>query len=513
LVTALAHRASVKPFVPGLLAGITAVVVIASIAAIAGVGASASAQDEAATLGTSQNGLRGLARTGSPLAPTELGLSAYAGYGATGSVAPATGSHPRALGSLAAALTPRPWLGFALRLDGRLDFHEDTQNDRYSGAVGDPRLLARVGKSLTRALSIGAELGLWFPGRQAPSFEPRATSADLSGLFALAPRGGRWSLLASAGYRLDNSAHTAPDLARLRPGDRLALGLSDFDALLVGLGAAYRVGLRGEAFVEFAGDFLVGENAPRWRKSPLRAALGGRYFFSPRLQAELTATMSLSDRPAIGASDPLIPIDPRFSLLAGLRYAFRLTGEPQPEPIVQHEPTPRAPEFVELSGVLVDDTGQALPESRVSLRPADGTDRSAITDAEGRYRFMEVPLGPARLQATATGYAPFTWEVDVVPSLPPQSHTLGKSAGTTGVIRGLVRSFGSEPLIAQVQIRRAVGGALTTLATDAEGRFEIELSPGDYRVMISANGYRAHRRDVIVESEVVAILNVDMREQ
>jgi hypothetical protein len=46
-----------------------------------------------------------------------------------------------------------------------------------------------------------------------------------------------------------------------------------------------------------------------------------------------------------------------------------------------------------------------------------------------------------------------------------------------------------------------------------DGRFEIELAPGRYRVTISASGYRAQSRNVRVDQNGVAILNVDMREQ
>jgi hypothetical protein len=470
------------------------------------------ASAQSATLGTATNGLHGLVRTGSPISPPELNLSVAAGYGLLGSVQPANGKHPRAIGSLAVAVMPRSWLAFALRLDGRWDFHAGEGSGDYSGAVGDPRLYVRAGTDVSEAVSLGTELAVWLPGRDAPSIEPSATTLDLLGLFALRPRQSAWSLLASGGFRLDNSAKSAPDLQRLRDGDRLALGLSDFNAVLGGLGVAYRVGVRGEAFAELSGDFLVGQGAPRVSESPLRAAFGGRYFVSRVLQAELTSTVALSSRPAAGPTDPLVPMDPRFSIVAGLRYGFGLSRSAEPAPELEASAA-IAPRLWSSTGKLVDDAGEPVPEAEVILRADDGRERRTITDAEGRYRFTDVPAGPAQLEARASGFDVSRWE-SLLPE--PQAETpraLSRGVTSAGIMRGLIRSFGSEPLAAHVQVKTQAGKSVATAETDRAGRFELELPAGSYQVVISVPGYRTHRRSVVVESHGVAILNVDLREK
>jgi hypothetical protein len=501
-VAAFAHRDRIK---------LQATLVVGCLGIWCWMVAGASAQS--VTLGTAPSGLYGLVRSGSPISPPELNMSATAGFGLMGSVEPANGKHPRALGSLAVAVSPRRWLAFALRLDGRWDFHAGEGSGDYNGAVGDPRLYARAGTEVSEAVSLGAELGVWFPGRDAPSIVPSATTLDLLGLFALRPKGSAWSLLASGGFRLDNSANSAPDLQRLRDGDRLALGLSDFNAVLAGLGVAYRFGADGEVFAEFSGDFLVGQGAPPLGESPLRAAFGGRYLITGALQAELTSTVGLSSRPVAGPGDPLVPIDPRFSIVAGLRYAFG---------VFRSEPLAGATEVgVEgdagqgwpLTGTLVDDTGEPVTEAEVIVRAGAARESRTITDAQGRYHFGDVPAGPVQVEVRATGFDVSRWQATVPESHAQEPRVLRRGGATTGLMRGLIRSFGSEPLSAHVQFKTRAGKVVATAETDSAGRFEVELPAGSYQVAISATGYVTHKVSVVVESRGVAILNVDMRER
>jgi uncharacterized membrane protein len=74
----------------------------------------------------------------------------------------------------------------------------------------------------------------------------------------------------------------------------------------------------------------------------------------------------------------------------------------------------------------------------------------------------------------------------------------------------LARTFTSEPLAAAIQVRDSRGRKVAAEQTDAQGRYELELPPGDYVVTISALGYRPHRREVRIERYGVAILNVDL---
>jgi hypothetical protein len=328
--------------------------------------------------------------------------------------------------------------------------------------------------------------------------------------------------LAAAGFRLDNSGKNAPDLERLRVGDRITLGVSDSNAVLAALGLARRFERTAEVFGELSADILVGSKAPAFAESPLRASLGGRYFLDDVWQLDLTATASLSSRPEIGARDPLVPIEPRFLVMFGARYTFSFVkkapgaaesvAKPDEQKSAQAPAVVEAPKFATVSGTLLDDKGEPLPEAVVTLHVPGGEERQAISDAQGQYNFTQVPLGPAKIDAAATGFETETWDVDVHEGMTFDEPRGLKAKTDAGVMRGLIRTFQSEPLRAQIVVRDRRGRTVATQDSAEDGSFEIQLAPGSYEVTISAPGYRTHRRSMKIEVNGVSILNVDMRE-
>lgn len=468
------------------------------------------AQDERASIGLASNGLCGLGRLSAPVCPERIGLSVSSGYGYTESLGPVDGAHHRVTGVLGVGVVPLPWLALALQLDGRIDVHPRDERGKNITGTGDPRLFVRAGKALGHGLSLGGEGVLWVPGNDAPSFDMRATTLDLKALLAWRMPTRPLTLLTNLGMRIDQSAHTAPDLTRLRAGDRIALGLSDAHAVLVGVGASGRVHARGELFGELSLDVLVGEDAPSFSRSPMRATLGGRIDLPHALTGELSTTVSFQQRPGVSASDPLVPIEPRFSLALGLRYG-RALHPPKPAPPVVEEEIegPPLPTSATLIGTLVDEQGTPLPDVRVVLRMGELT-RETITDGAGRYTFADVPLGRASLESSGTGFETTRFEVTVTPNMAPLVERQLAAKSDAGTLRILTRSFRSEPVAASVLVRDARGKKAASGQANAQGLYELELPPGDYVVSVSAPGYRAHRREVRIERYGVAILNVDL---
>lgn len=480
------------------------------------------AQPLAAELGIGISGMRGLVYTGLPycrLKQPELTLSASAGYGVTEQFSSLSGARHRAQGVLAAAFAPLDWLSFGLRLDGRLEVHPRDQVGTHLSGHGDPRLHARVGRALSPEWSIGGELGLWFPGADAPSLEPKATSLDGKLLLAFAQAG--WTALAHAGVRWDNSAQVGLDRTRLRVGDRVSLGLSSSNALLLALGLARRVTPELELFGELSGDVLVGSKAPKFTESPLRAAVGARYALLDNLNGEVTALLSLSERPSVRASAAWIPIEPRFAMLVGARYAIGFgAAAPAPEPVKARPPEtkpetkPAELERASLTGKITDERGEPVPEVRVLLQPSSGGALETISDARGNYEFDSVPVGEAQLESTAVGFAPQRWSVPVTRGMAPVPARALTPKTESGVLRGNVRSFQSgEPLAARLSVRDARGKLVAETKSAAEGHLEIELKPGRYRVSIDAPGYRTFQQNVQIKGNDVSVLNADLRKQ
>lgn len=421
------------------------------------------------------------------------------------------------LGDLGIAYVPLPWLALSVELKGRLDFHPADERGKDFSGTGDPWLRGRVGFPVGRNVSLGGELGVWFPGNAAPSYSPKATTVDVRGLLSWVNSSGRWTLLGLLGARLDQSANSAPDPMRLRYGDRLALGLSDSHAILVGLGTAYRVAEPVQVFGELSGNWLVGPKAPSFTVSPWRAAVGARYFFAHGLSAELSVIPGLSARPSTSATAPLVPIEPRVTVLAGVRYQRSPAAKPAPveTPTAPEAPAsiaaPEPPRRASLTGVLTDPAGNVIPDATVTLRQGD-SEREIVTLADGTYTFDDLEPGTATLSVATPGFAPVSWEVEVkAPRTDAGTKTL-VAGETTGSLRCLVRSFQSTPLKAQVVVRDARGRRVAAGTTDADGLWETPLPSGAYKVTIQASGYLMRRSDVRVAPSEVAVLNVDLRE-
>lgn len=467
----------------------------------------ARAQELSSAYGAASSGLCGFAHSGAPTCGRGATLAASAGYGATF----LKGRHDRGTGSLAIALVPIDWLALSLELAGRVDAHPRDALGKSVTGTGDPFLRARAGRKLGQGgLSLGGEVGLWLPGNEAPSFRAKALTPELKLLLAFQRT--RFQLLAMLGVRVDQSAQSAPDLTRLRMGDRVSLGLSDSHALLAAIGLGFFATPKLTLFGELSGDFLLGAKAPKPIESPLRVSAGARYFVLERVQLELALHASLSRRPSIAADQPLVPIEPRITTVFGLRVTF---GTPKPKPIaapvIIEPPPPIEPtQLARVSGVLTDPAGAPLPEVSVKLLATDGL-LETISDAEGRYSFEQLHPGQAELRADAAGFKSAHWQVEIKDQpivLPPRALEPGES---TGVLRCLVRSFESAALKATVSVRDARGKRVAGGDTDKGGSLEFALPPGEYRVMIEAAGYRSQRSQVQVDANEVAILNVDMR--
>lgn len=483
------------------------------------------AQSTPAPAGIAAGGLCGLIYAETPTCPAYLlAVSGTAGYGHTESMGSIKGSHKRFAGTLGVGFAPFDWLAVSARLDGRLDIHPPDPDGPDGTMVGDPRIAVRMGRALNQDFSFGGSIGLWMPGADAPSLRFTAASVDFKALGAWRPHQGPWSLLGTVGFRLDQSGSAAPDLRRLRPGDRLSLGLSDYHAVLGVLGVSYTFVGKGEVFAELSGDILVGAKAPSLMKSPLRAGIGGRYFLSKMLQVEVSVTGSLSQRPSLAESAKLVPVEPRVYATTGIRFGLpsperRVSGSGETDPEPADVPSPNqeielaaSPQIALVTGSILDAEGAPLPEAQLTLTAGEQK-LETFTDGNGVYSFDKIPLGPVSLAVSAAGFSSQTWEITAVygmSSLGPRSLV---QASETGILRCLTRTFGSDGLKANIVVRDAKGKEVAKGESDATGRFEIKIQPGSYQVIITASGYRSHRRQVKVDSNGVAILNVDMREQ
>ncbi len=469
--------------------------------------------DASDEVGITKTGLRGIHRIGVPFSSQPgISVAGSAGYGFIEKIGPAQGSHHRLRGTLGVGAVILPQLALGIQFAGRSDFHPDDENGSDPSIVGDPRFLLRGGFEANQWLQLGAEALAWMPGGNAPSIEWDATTLDTKLLAAASPSGSSWNIALMAGFRWDNSSNASPGVDRVGPSERISLGLSDFNAILVGLGGAYRISMV-ELIGELTADLYVGDGSPSAGVFPWRIDAGARYNVTSSLQLELLAAAIIGKRPNVGPSDPLLPIEPRFSVTVGISYTWgfgdRDGQEPivAPEPDAQEEEPPIAPKppTTTVEGKLINEEGEPVVGATMRLTIGEETFETE-TDKEGSYIFEKVPLGEAKLTATADGFEGAEWVFEVTPDMQKAEPRKMISAELGSLIKGLVRSFRSKGLKAYVTIM-PLG---IELQTDADGRFQSELPPGSYTLSIKALGYRSQTKEVKVEENSVIILNVDM---
>jgi hypothetical protein len=460
------------------------------------------ANARAANVGLAADALPGLHRI--PLAePSDARVTGAftVGYGVTEATASESGSHQRVSTALAIGVAPLPRLQFGLSVTGRYDHHPSDAQGSDSGTVLDPRLSMRWVQPWSEVATLGFELGAWFPGSEDASRTLGATSPHAALLATL-----RWGLLSvglRGGYRLDRSANARPELGQLRAGDRLALGLSDSDAALLGVGLAYPVG-DVQLIAESLAELLVGEAAPPLHQSPIGASAGARYAMNERWSLELLGEASFSGRPALGPADPLVPVQPRFAAFAGVR--FSLPGAaPVAAPAPEREPE-AAPELIDLRV----EVGSPLPDAGVAIHATleqNGKSVTATRIGTGELSFSGVAPGLATLSLVAEGYERTQQSVRLeAAGTRAQRVQVTLAALQRAQLRGLVRSLGGQSLPARVRVE-PLG---LEVATDADGFFELDVPAGRYEVRIQAEGYRSQQKSVVVDKDGVVILNADL---
>lgn len=437
-----------------------------------------------------------------------LVLSGGLGYGFTESLDAAPGDHHRMSGRIAASAAPLPWLNLAAGTHLRHDRHAEDALGSDQGTVIDSQLHVLAGARLDSDWHLGAGVGASFTRGDSVGSSLANPAIDALLLGGYVPRNSPVSVGLLAGYRYDRTAGVANAPALYRSGDRLSLGLSEFDALLFGAGAGYRWGAT-ELLAELGADVLVGKAAPGLRESPLRLGAGARHHFDDQLSVRLSADASLSARPPVGADDPLVPVDPRVQLSLGVVYRFPSPGpaalapEAPPPPLPPAPPPPPLPASLEVQVTTLE--GYPLSDARVEL--VDGETVIEVPHAELQdYRLAQVAARAVTLRVSAARLETHTQPIELLPGKPLRIDVRMAPAPPVGQLRGQVRSFSGEGLRARVRIE-PLG---KSLETDPAGSFLIDVSPGWYEVVIEAAGHATQRRRLEVPEDGVVILNADL---
>ncbi len=455
--------------------------------------------------------LPGIVRVGIPVETQRTGLAVAgtAGYGFTESVLAQNDRSHRLFGSIAASFRPNDWFAAGLRLEGRYDWHRNVPDGNGGGAVAEPLFILRAVTRAGSSLRVGAEAGAQLPGEKAPSISFAAISPELSLLAAFLPAPGSIELSSRIGFRYDRSAQTVPSPDRLERADRLSLGVSDTNALLLGLGVVGRVAMPLEALAEWTWDLRVPSKGTTAMQSPMRVDVGARYLATETMAVQLVVEASPSSRPPVGPGTPLVVIEPRVSVFAGINFRPSLprAAPPPSNSIVNPDRPAELTTAVRITGRVTDDGGHPIVGAKVHAGTTDAGVYSK-TDGNGAFQVSGVPPGKTDVTVTAEGYRDSTRSIDVGGAGTPPLEVQLERALPSGQIRGLARSFAGQPIKGATVRIEPIG---SELVVGEGGRFEVDVPPGEYDVIVKATGYADQHRHVRVEANGVVVLDLDMR--
>lgn len=480
----------------------------------------AAAADEAPAQeepGDNSSALPGFVRMGAvTTGGRRMGFAATGGYGWTEaqdiSGGPKDASHSKVFGSAAVSGRPLRWLSFYLRADGRYDIHPKDDQGSDDSLSGMPTLGTRLAFKVAKDWHLGADISAFVPGAGAPSLDFSATSLDSVLLTNYQPSAVKGLTLgAQAGFRFDQSAKSVNDKANLRTGDFIALGVNDYNAVMLGLAASYRV-RKIEWLGEYTWNLLIGGGAPSAGNSPMHLAGGARYFLTEDAQLEFLVDALLSGRQAVVVGGPLFPIDSRISASVGFRYRLPFDKRAAPAakkaavaPVVVLPPKPVVGVVI---GTISDDRGMPLGNATVEARAGDKPIGTQTTDTFGNYRFDNVPVGHVEIAVAAVRFKKATSALAVTAGVTGRGDFTLEPEQPPAQLRGLVRSFSGRGISASLSIEPSGSQA----RTESDGRFSIDIAPGAYQVTIEAPGYQPQTRAVVVEEYGVTVLNVELRQ-
>jgi OmpA-OmpF porin, OOP family len=432
--------------------------------------------------------------------------------------------HSRLINTYSIAYTPFRWLEAAIALHVTSDSSSGPgSRSDLQVAVGDPELLVKGGAGLPAGFFLGGLVDVKFPSG-AGFFEASgsATSALFAALasWSAGPRVPLWVHL-NVGFFLDGSKNLFDDPSRLDADQRYAIQLSSFHRVITRLGVE-AVTRYVNPFLELSLEPFVGDGAPGFGDSPNFLSFGLKAWPTSKRGLELLAAVDIGLADVGDGSAGSLPSGkwsyaiPRWNLVFRLAYRFDPFGKPEPGPRVASNgpcegapPRAEAPKTGVVRGHLLDEkTRKPIPGGLVAV---GGEESSGLAPdpRDGAFATYRIEAGARTLVASAPGYLEKKVEVAVTPggTVEVEIALAPRTTVAKGTLRGQVRDLRG----------RALSGATIlipeldqSLPIGSDGTFSIALRPGEYKVMISADGFRSQNKRIRISEGSTVILNVEL---
>lgn len=363
-------------------------------------------------------------------------------------------------------------------------------------SVGNLNFGAKYHQDLGQGLRVGAQLGLGLPAAAADvGVDFGASAVDIAGLATfdlrdqeLAPA--RAHIL--IGYTADGEESLFQN--ELTKIERFGHGVRGYDVARFGLGADLPTTYFTPS-IEWALNVPVGAPCNKADIVPCVDDAGFASYPS-------TLTLGLKAQPAEGVSLDLgaelgvttkesqgTPAVPAWNLVFGASYALNpkpVVVERVVEVQVEAAPVEDAPVLSHVKGTVVDAaTKKPIADVRVKYLESEYSDQ--VGNAEGKFRSIDFAPGTqVTIQLSAPGYTNRSMRMTV--SAEPVSGTIEmQQAITGGRLAGRVTAEGNGAAEATVWLS---GEEEKRAKVDpATGTFQIDVKPGDYKLVVSAPGH------------------------
>lgn len=387
-------------------------------------------------------------------------------------------------------------------------------------AVGDPELSFKGGAELGGGVSVGGLFDLRFPAGSG-FFEPSAgaTSFLIAALASWSPKSLPLGVHLNLGFFYDGSENLFDKPGDLSAAQVYAAQLSSFHRVVTRLGVEYNSRYVGP-FLELSLEPFMGDGAPGFGDSPGILSLGARVWPTKSKSFQLLAAADIGLTGVSTGEARSLPADkyafvlPRWNILVGLAYRFDAYAR---EPTVggggeNVEPPPpvvEKPKTGVVEGDVVDaQTNKPIWNAAVSVAGEESSSL-AVDPKDGTFKTYRLPVGPHTVVARADGYAPAEAQVQVTEDGTARA-TLRLSPKTTvvpGTLRGTIKALvGKSPKSSTILIPELD----RTVEVDEGGVFSIQLKPGEYKVVVSAPGFRSQTKRIRVMEGSTVILNVEL---
>jgi len=261
--------------------------------------------------------------------------------------------------------------------------------------------------------------------------------------------------------------------------------------------------------------------SPQYNSSPQRITPGLRFTPVPGWTLDigadisLTKTITLAQTITVNAVDPSIPGNtiaagtkmktyPAWKAFAGLSYTYipgtqlMITKEIAPPP-------PPPPSTGKISGIASDAaSGQPLGNVIISFpgRPLTNLSTDALT---GSYTSYEMDAGTVQMTAMKEGYEELSVTVEALAGLTVTQDLALKKLVQFGAAAGSVKDPQGNPLAAVISFDKPDVSPGAT--NPADGTYFIKLTPGEYQMTASVQGFKSQTKPVTIKDKIKTIVD------